>query len=283
MGGPPPPGARERAPGAAIVTGGSSGIGRALAERLAAAGHDVAILARDPERLAAAADAIAARRRDRRQRVLPLSADVAVRGEATAAIEEAVAALGPPALLVASAGIAAPGRFREVPDDLFERAMAINYFGSLWCVRAALPAMTAAGAGRIVLVSSGAALVGVFGYAPYAPSKFAVRGLAEALRGELRPVGIGVSIVYPPDTDTPQLAAERATRPAETDRIVGLAPALSADAVAAAILEGVARGRFAICPGWRMAALYRLQGLVGPVLQRGFDRIVDRHARDGDA
>ena len=72
-------------------------------------------------------------------------------------------------------------------------------------MRAALPAMQRARGGRIVMIASGAALIGVYGYSSYAPAKFAARGLAETLRSELAPEGIGVSVVYPPDRDTPQL------------------------------------------------------------------------------
>ena len=71
------------------------------------------------------------------------------------------------------------------------------------------------------MISSGAALVGVYGYSAYSPSKYAVRGLAEVLRGEFKPDSVNVSIVYPPDTDTPQLAQENKTNPAETFAISG--------------------------------------------------------------
>ena len=149
--------------------------------------------------------------------------------------------------------------------------MEINYFGTLYMVRAVLPAMRRRGGGQIVMISSGAGLVGIYGYTAYAPSKFALRGLAETLRGELKPDNIQVSIVYPPDTDTPQLAAENEIKPPETARITGNAQVLSAEAVATATLRGIDRKRFQITPGWEMTLLASLHSLIGPLLQRYFD------------
>jgi short-subunit dehydrogenase len=155
--------------------------------------------------------------------------------------------------------------------------MAVNYLGTLHLVRAVLPAMRARGWGRLVVVASGAALVGLYGYTSYAPSKYAVRGLAEALRSELVPDGVAVSAVYPPDTDTPGYREEVRLRPEVTSRLAAGGGLMTADAVAAAILRGIERGRFAITPGPSMAALHRLHSLVGPLLHRlWFDPLIRR-------
>jgi 3-dehydrosphinganine reductase len=267
-------------PGHAVISGGSSGIGLALARRLAIAGWDLTLLARDPDRLAAAHDALAGLGGTTR-RVHTESVDVADSAAVERAVAAAIATLGPPGLLVASAGIVVPGIFDALPLDAFRRTMDVNYFGTLHLVRAALPAMRREGSGRIVMIASGAALLGVYGYTSYAPSKFAVRGLAETLRSELAPDGIGVSIVYPPDTDTPQLREELRLRPDITSRIAGSAKALSADAVADAILRGVAHRRFIIAPGAAMTALALFHSLAGPLLHRfWFDPLVARAQRD---
>jgi 3-dehydrosphinganine reductase len=263
-------------PGHAVISGGSSGIGLALARRLASAGWDLTLLARDPDRLAAANDALAGLG-GTTGRVRTESVDVADSAAVERAVAAAIVALGPPGLLVASAGIVVPGTFDTLPLEAFRRTMDVNYFGTLHLVRAALPAMRQEGSGRIVMIASGAALLGVYGYTSYAPSKFAVRGLAETLRGELAPDGIGVSIVYPPDTETPQLREELRLRPDITSRIAGNAKALSADAVADAILRGVARNRFTIAPGAAMTALALFHSLAGPLLHRfWFDPLVAR-------
>jgi 3-dehydrosphinganine reductase len=263
----------------ALISGGSSGIGLALAQRLAARGHALTLLARDAARLADAQAMLAGTGAT----VRVASVDVRDEAAVNAAVSDAVAELGPPDLLVASAGIVIPGIFKDLPAAAFRETMAVNYDGTVHLVRAALPAMLARRAGRIVLVSSGAGLIGLYGYTPYAPTKFAVRGLAEALRAELRPEGIGVSIVYPPDTDTPQLREEVKVRPAITSKIAGGARVHSAEEVADAILKGVAAGRFTIAPGWEMGLLNRLHSLIGPVLHRfSFDPVIARmHGNDG--
>jgi len=262
--------------GHAIVTGGSSGIGLATARLLARRGFGLSLIARDETRLAAALAAVEAERCGAAPACRAFSADVGDAAAAERAVAEAVAAGGAPDWLVAAAGIARPGYVGELPREAFEEAMRVNYFGTLYPVRAALPAMRARRRGRIVLVSSGAGLVGIFGYAAYAPSKFALRGLAEALRAELRGDGIGVSIVFPPDTDTPQLAAENRLKPPETRRIARQGGLWSAEAVAAALVRGAARGRFAITPGWQMTALYWLGAPLAPFLARYFDRVARR-------
>jgi 3-dehydrosphinganine reductase len=258
----------------AVITGGSSGIGLALARKLAAAGYDLSLIARRKGLLDEAAAEIARGFVRPGQRVCVFPADVADAAAAEGAVAAAIAALGPPDLVVTSAGIAIPGYFEEVPTAVFERTMAVNYFGTLYVLRAALPAMRARRQGRIVLVSSGAALTGIFGYGAYGPSKFAVRGLAETLQAELRADDIAVSIAYPPDTETPQLVEEEKTKPDETKRITSVAATWSADAVAAAILAGIERGAFAITPGATLTLMRRLPGLAIPLLRWYCDRLV---------
>ena len=259
----------------ALITGGSSGIGLALARRLAHQGWQLTILARRAPQL----EAVAAELRSfGATRVHCLAVDVADRAAVAHAVAQALEIGGAPDLVVTSAGIARPDYFEALADSDFEQAMAINYFGTLNVLRAVLPALRARRQGHVVLVSSGAGLIGIYGYAAYAPTKFAVRGLAEVLRAELRADGVGVSVVHPPDTDTPQLAAENLTKPAETRAIAGTAEVMSADAVAAAILDGVRRNRFVIAPGLAMRALALLHSLLGPLLRRHFDRVAARAA-----
>lgn len=242
----------------AVITGGSSGIGLAIAGRLVRDGWNVTLIARDEARLARASEELAPRRASGEQQILCLGADVAQRPVVQAAIDRALTSLGAPDLLVTSAGICEPGRAVDLPPDVFEQTMRINYLGSVHAVLACLPAMRARGRGRIVLISSGAGLIGVAGYSAYGPSKFALRGFAEVMRSELKPDGIGVTIAYPPDTETPMLAYERTRRPLETDRITGMAPAWSVERMADTILQGIERGRSEIAPGFQMQMLLRL-------------------------
>jgi 3-dehydrosphinganine reductase len=258
----------------AIITGGSSGIGKATAKLLAQQGANVSLIARDRTKLAIAQQEIKAVALNPAQQILIFVADVSQQPEIALAIDQAIAALGTPQLLVTSAGIAHPGYFAEIPLKVFEQTMAVNYFGSLYAIKAVLPAMEPEKTGNIVLISSGAGIVGIYGYTAYCPSKFALRGLAESLRGELKPKGITVTIIYPPDTDTPQLAAENKIKPPETKKITATAKTWTAEAVAEEIIRGVAKGRFAIAPGAELTALNRLHSLIAPLLNWYFDQIV---------
>jgi 3-dehydrosphinganine reductase len=265
-----------------FITGGSSGIGLELGRQAAAAGARVSLVARDPARLAAARAAIRAAVPGGAE-VVTASADVAVEAEILGALQAAEKIHGPVDVLITSAGVARPGHFAEVPVAVFERTMAVNYFGTLYPLKAVVPAMRRRGCGAVVLISSGAGLVGLFGYTPYAPSKFALRGLAEALRGELQDTGVSVTIVYPPDTDTPQLAEENLTKPAETKALTAGGGLWTAEAVARVTLAGVQRGRFAITPGFQLTALAWLHSILAPVLNWSFDRVARRARRDAAA
>ncbi len=254
-----------------VITGGSTGIGLALARQAAAAGARVSLIARDERKLAAARSTL--------QAAVPgsapaatASADVASEVAVLAALRAVEAVHGPTDVLITSAGVARPGYFEEVPVAVYERTMAVNYFGTLYPVKAVVPAMRARGRGAVILISSGAGLYGFFGYTPYAPSKFALRGFAEALRAELHGTGVHLSIVYPPDTDTPQLAEENLTKPAETKALTAGGGLWTADAVARVTLRGLARRRFAIAPGFQLTALLWLHSVLAPVLHWSFDR-----------
>lgn len=259
----------------AIVTGGSSGIGKATARLLAQQGANVTLIARDRHKLATAKQEIEQVTASTQQ-IITLAADVACQKDITAAIATAISQLGTPSILVASAGIAIPNYFQELSIETFETSMAINYFGSLYSIKAVLPAMERQERGSIVLISSGAGLIGIYGYSAYSPTKFALAGLGETLSAELKPKGIIVSVVYPPDTDTPQLAAENKTKPPETRMITATAATWTAEEVAAEILRGIETKRLAVTPGWTMTMLYRFHSLIAPLLNWYFERAIAR-------
>lgn len=257
----------------AIVTGGSDGIGRAVALRLADAGFALTLIARRPALLEAAAALVRERGGGA---VGTISCDVADGSGLAEAIAAAEAARGPCHTLVTAAGAVRPGRFEALDEADFAQQMAVNYFGTVAAVRAVWPGMVARGSGRIAMVSSAAALIGIYGYTAYAGSKFAVRGFAEALRGEARANGITVTLCYPGDTDTAQYTEELAARPAETSAIAGKASLVGPDHVARALVRGLDRGDFAVYPGLKVALLGRTGSLIAPFLNAGFDRIVRR-------
>lgn len=255
----------DDAGGAIFVTGGSSGIGLATAFRLARGrpAPRIALFARNAERLGRAAALIGAEVPGADVRCFPL--DVADAGAVEGTVSEAVAMLGAPDRVVLAAGITLPGRHDRIDLAAQRAVMEVNYFGSLNMVLALVPQMRAKA--RLALVGSAAGLVGTYGYGAYAPSKFALRGLAEVLRVELAPRGIGVTLCLPPDTDTPMLAAESLLRPAVTDRIAAGAPVLSPDTVAAALVRGMEAGRFLVLPGVPVKLLYLFGPFIAPVLR----------------
>jgi 3-dehydrosphinganine reductase len=198
--------------------------------------------------------------------------DVADPSAVAAALDKLAMDAGPVDVLVTSAGQARPGRFLELDDEVFRRMMEVDYFGTLHAVRAVAPAMVDRGRGSIVAIASAAGLLGIYGYTAYSPAKFAVRGLMEALRDELKPHGVHVACVYPPDVDTPQLAEENQWKPAETAAIGGTIKPLDADKVAKVIVRAIERERFAVYPDHATALLAALGPLAAPIVRRMVDR-----------
>jgi 3-dehydrosphinganine reductase len=242
----------------ALITGGSSGIGLALARLLAARGTHVWLAAREQAKLESALKKVESARYSPSQRCGIVSADLTVLDEATSAISKVVQSVGVPDLIINSAGAAHPGYVQELSFDIFRWMMETNYFATVHVTKAVLPGMIDRRSGHIINISSMAGFLGVFGYTAYGASKFAVTGFSEVLRAEMKPHGIRVSVAFPPDTDTPQLAYENQYKPPETKAISGTAHALSAEKVAQAILRQAESGRFLIFPGWESRLIYIL-------------------------
>ena len=261
----------------AFIPGGSLGIGLAVAKRLAARGADVAIFARRQDALVTAADEIAQQCRRTTQRVVWRQLDVSDAAQVAAVLDAAVAELGAPDILINCAGRAIPDYFERISTSQLDETLRINFYGCWHAVRTLVPHMQSRG-GYIVNVASLAGLIGVFGYTDYCASKFAVVGFSEALRSELAPRGICVSVLCPPDTDTPGFARENTTKPPETQAVSAGASVLSADEVADALLAGMAKRAPLIIPG-RQA---RLSHLVKRLFPRLVERVMNRQIRRVD-
>ncbi|MBP7603296.1 MAG: SDR family oxidoreductase [Spirochaetes bacterium] len=237
------------------ITGGSSGIGLATAGLLAERGANIVIFARDEKKMKRAVKEIEKRRPDRSRTVGMMTMDVSNPRDVARAIDRAVKSFGAPDVLIASAGIGAADVFENIPARTFDALMKTNVYGVRETVAAALPHMKGRG-GHMVLVSSEAGLIGMYGYTAYAASKYAVVGLAECLRAEFRRHKITVSVVCPPEVKTPFLEWETATIPPETRMVKSFAGLLTPEVVARATVRGIRRGKFLIIPGVMARLLY---------------------------
>jgi len=249
-----------------IVTGGSSGIGLAIAKLYATRGDRVSLLARHPGRLEQARAEIISLSGIDSARVQIASVDVASADQTTAAIEICEASFGPCDILIASAGIVEPRAFDAMSASIFEEQISINFLGTANAVRSVYRGMKARRSGRIMMISSGAALVGIFGYTAYCASKSALVGFAEALSAEAEAFGVRISICFPPDTLTPQYRREISMRPAEAKILMGSVKPWSAEAVAARIVRGLEQGKAKIHFGFSLAALAYFGPLIKPLL-----------------
>ena len=253
-----------------LITGGSSGIGLAIAQQLFAQGASIVILARNQQRLDTAREKIEQQRLNPAQKLGALSADVTDEPALRQALTQLKAEYGLPDLIINCAGVARPGYAETLEPEIFRWTMDINYFGTVNVCQILLPDLIARGSGHIVNFSSLAGVIGVFGYTAYSGSKFAVRGYSEALRSEMKPKGILVSVVYPPDTDTPQLAWEDQFKPFETRVIAGSDHPLPADKVAADVIKAIRKDKINIIPGGEAKLLFfaatRLGGGIFPIM-----------------
>ena len=243
-----------------LISGGSSGIGFALAKEFVRAGADVSILARREELLAKAKEDLEAQRINSTQQINTFSGDVGDFEKLKMSLKDRAAQFD---VLVNCAGIAYPGEFTEMKPEIFEEVMRINYLGTVYLTKLVVPGMVERRSGYVVNISSLAALIGIYGYTAYAPSKYAVRGFSRCLRSELKAYGIDVSVVLPPDTDTPQLAFEHSIIPEITRKINENGGVMSAEKVAQIIMRGLRRRQFSIVPGMESKLLYGLSSIIG--------------------
>lgn len=247
----------------ALITGGSSGIGLALATRLAGEGCKVTILSRQESLLQNAVEQIKISTHGSAHTVIPLQADVTKRQELKTVLDAYTSEHGVPDLLINCAGVSHPGTFTTLKHEIFHWMMDVNYFGTVNVLKLLVPGMKSRRSGHIVNISSMAGFLGVYGYTAYSASKFAVSGFTDALRSELKPYNVKVSIVFPPDTQTPQLEYEEKYKPFITKQVAGSAKLMTAEAVASEIVRRVARGKYIILPGFEAKAFYVLQNLMG--------------------
>jgi short-subunit dehydrogenase len=224
----------------AWITGGSTGIGRELALRLAREGARVAISARSAEGLAEVADLAGGN-------VVAVPVDVTDRAAVADAHGRVMAALGGIDLAVLNAGVWHPMKASELDPVRAQQSMDVNYIGIVNALGPLIPAMTAARRGHLALVGSVAGYRGLPMAAAYAPSKAAVISLAEVLRLELSRHGIVVSLINPGFVETPMTSVNTFPMPY----------LLKADDAADRIYRGLERRRFEIVFPWQLAIMLK--------------------------
>jgi short-subunit dehydrogenase len=249
---------REYRDRVALVTGASSGIGEQLARDLAARGMRVALVARRAERLEALAHALGGE-----ARALAIAADVGDRAAAERAVETTASRFGRLDLVVNAAGVARHVLFKDHDVADIEQLVRTNLMGTIYVIKAAIPALRAAGGGAIVNVSSVAGKLGQPDEAAYAATKFGVTGLSESIAFELEPLGIHVMTVYPAlvrtEMFTPEIMArmpERATR-----------TFIDTPEFSAAVLRALERGAYEVTVPSYVGIAYVLRTLL-PALHR---------------
>ena len=261
----------------AYITGGSSGIGLACAELLAARGADVVIFARGQQQLDSALRQIERSRVSQKQRFMAVSLDISMREQAENLLSKTVADFGGPDILINSAGVSHPRKFEDIPYARFDEIMRINLNGTWNTVSILLPHMKERG-GSIINVSSVAGYIGVFGMTAYSASKFAVVGFSEALRSELKRFNINVSVLCPPDVDTPMLERAGKIKPMETRAISSTASVMKPPDVAGAVINGMGSGQFLILPGAGTRYMYFMKRMFPGLVESIIDHKVRKAA-----
>ena len=256
----------------AAITGASSGIGLAVAQHLAREGVAVAIGARRAERLDDAVRDI----RAHGGRAEAVVADVTSEGDVQRLVQHARATFGRLDVMICNAGFGYYGTIEETPPDVMQRMMNVNYMGTYYGARAALPIFRQQNAGHLIFVSSIVGRRGIAFMGGYSASKAAQSGLAESLRTEFAGTPIAVSCVYPVSTRT---EFHEAMERDYGHRVSGLGPKQTVDAVAASIVACIRRPRPEVYPH----ALSRGLGILSLIAPAFTDRFTRKFGRRRDA
>ncbi|MFE5494771.1 SDR family NAD(P)-dependent oxidoreductase [Streptomyces virginiae] len=255
---------------AALVTGAASGVGRYAAARLAARGTRVAAIDIDEAGLRTLATTSPL--------ITSFVCDVGDEAATRAAVRSARTAVGPFGQVVHCAGIAPLGRVLEQSTADFERAMRVNYLGTVHVARATVPILTESGGGSFIAIASIAGWIPLTDIGAYSASKAAVIAFCEVLASESRRAGIRVVCVCPAAVETPMLQGLRRDHPDVINDRPGLPPAAIYDAAERALR----RGQLFSFPGRGTKALWRARRAAPVKLTRLLDAAVKRQ-RSGDA
>jgi len=252
----------------AVITGASSGIGLACAEHLAREGVNVVLGARRADLLETAV----ARIRGRGGRAEAVTMDVTAEADVARLVARALETFGTLDIMICNAGFGYYGTVEETPPEIMRRMLDVNFMGTYYATRAALPIFRASGRGHLILMSSVVGQRGIAQMSGYSATKAAQVGFAEALRTEFAGSPIHVSVVYPISTETEFRTAM--TRD-YGHTVAGLGPKQSADRVAQAVLACVKRPGAEVYPYFPS----KLLTVMNAVTPGWTDRFVRRFGR----
>ena len=241
----------------AIITGGSQGLGKATAKYFVELGGSVCIIARRTEILEEAANEINKVKLADSQFIESIACDTTIMDKLKPLLTEFIEKYRIPDYLFNCIGYAYAEYVENLFLEDFKKNMEVNYYGQLVPILILLPYFMKEKKGYIANVSSMLGYMGLMGFATYVPSKYAVVGLSETLRNELKPYNINISILYPPAMDTPGFEKENETKPEECRIMEERGGLEKPEDVAEFFVNGVLKERFNILPGeakliWRL-------------------------------
>jgi short-subunit dehydrogenase len=213
-----------------IITGASSGIGRAAALALSRFGAKITLASRNEEKLNMVKDEIEAGGGE----ALVIKTDVSSFDETQKAVKETISKWGRIDILIACAGKYVQDITHELDIQSYQDSLALNFFGALNVIKSLLPGMKQQGSGHIVIINSLDAKKGVIGDAPYVSAKAALDGFGDVLRQEMKPFSINVTSVYPGRVDTPMI---------ENIEVPQISRKIAPEKVVKAIIKGIKRNR----------------------------------------
>ena len=225
------------------------GIGKAAAKEFVKSGGSVCIIARKKTDLRRAVDEISKLRMHESQSVESISCDATDMKLLGTLLADHIKKNGVPDYLMNFVGYSNPNYVQNLKIEDFKNNMESNYYGQLVPTLTLLPYFMQKKKGYIVNCSSVVGYMGLLGYAAYAPAKYAIFGLTETLRNELKRYNIRFSILCPPDTDTPGFAMENKTKPVELKIMSKGGGFMTPDEVAVKLMQGIAKKKFYIMPG----------------------------------
>ena len=262
-----------------VITGGSKGMGLAIAKKIFQLGGSLCLIARGREALDSAAKEIGSFASSTGQFVETICCDATFMDKLKPELEFFIKARGIPNYLFNVAGYAYPQYIEKLTLEDFRQNMDVNYYSQLVPILILLPFFMKQKRGYIVNFSSVLGYLGMMGYATYVPTKYAIFGLSEALRNELKPYNIYFSVVFPPDTDTPGFQHENETKPPETAMMSGNTKLMQPDEIARVVVKGILKKKFTIFPG-NSGLIYLMNRLFPNLVRFMLDRDLKKYRKN---